>query len=207
MFGAGGGSSSTGGGAGSTDLLGGLAGSLFGGGSSSSGKGALGGSALALLGSLAMQALSKRSGAGSAMPFADPGMRLMAGLREPADDREQEELQSVSLLTIKAMLNAAKADGCIDEQELQRILGEASKDGLSAEEREFIEAEARKPLDTDAIVQAVPNLQVGAQIYAASLLAIEVDTDAERRYLEQLAAALGLDDEVVGELHSSLGVA
>ena len=54
---------------------------------------------------------------------------------------------------------------------------------------------------------AVPNQQAAMQIYAASLLAIEVDTDQERRYLRDLATALGLDSNAVTYLHGVLGVA
>ena len=62
-------------------------------------------------------------------------------------------------------------------------------------------------METDAIVRAVPNQQVGAQIYAASLMAIEVDTDAERRYMQDLASKLGMDQPVVAYLHQAVGVA
>jgi uncharacterized membrane protein YebE (DUF533 family) len=43
-------------------------------------------------------------------------------------------------------------------------------------------------------------------VYAASLLAIEVDTQAERDYLQRLADGLGLDSGVVQRLHTTLGV-
>jgi uncharacterized membrane protein YebE (DUF533 family) len=45
-----------------------------------------------------------------------------------------------------------------------------------------------------------------AQVYAASLFAIDVDTDAERNYLDRLAALSGLDATVVNQIQSSLGV-
>ena len=46
---------------------------------------------------------------------------------------------------------------------------------------------------------------VAAQVYAASLLAIQVDTPAERDYLRGLAQRLGLAPDVVGQLHAALG--
>ena len=52
--------------------------------------------------------------------------------------------------------------------------------------------------------QPVPEL--AAQLYAASLLAIEVDTPEEKKYLEELAAALGLEPEVTAHIHQQLGV-
>jgi uncharacterized membrane protein YebE (DUF533 family) len=46
---------------------------------------------------------------------------------------------------------------------------------------------------------------VAAQIYAASLLAIQVDTQEERDYLRVLAGKLGLEPAVVAQLHGALG--
>jgi len=179
--------------------LGALLGALVGGGGSSF-KGALGGTALAVLGSLAMKALSGRAS-------ASPSAQLMAGLRPPENEHEQREVQNVAELTVRAMLNAAKADGRIDRDEINNIVGKASEDGLTEEEQQFIAAEIKKPMETEALVRDVPNEQVAAQVYAASLLAIEVDTDNERRYLHKLAADLGLDNSVVSNLHNALGVA
>ncbi len=74
-------------------------------------------------------------------------------------------------------------------------------------ERDHLLAEVRKPLNTAAIVGAVPNRQVATQIYTASLLAIEVDTPAEKTYLQNLARDLKLDSQVVRQIHATLGVA
>ncbi len=183
--------------------LGALAGAILGGGTKSMG-GAMGGGALALLGSLAMQAFRK-SGK-SPQTDVDSTTQLMAGLRAPETELEQQQVQDVALLTLKAMINAAKADGQIDDRELQRIVGELKEDGVTSEEQQFVMEEMRKPLDLEGIARAATNPQVAAQLYAASLLAIEVDTDAERRYLQQLAASMGLDDEVVRHLRGAVGL-
>ena len=105
------------------------------------------------------------------------------------------------------MVNAAKADGRIDENEMQNVVGELQEDGISDQEKEYLLSEARKPMSTSEIVSAVPNQQVAAQVYAASLLAIEVDTQAEHDYLRDLARDLRLEEGVVRQLHTTLGVA
>lgn len=185
--------------------LGALIGAVLGGGGKSA-RGALGGGALALLGSIALQAL--RGAQAKAQPQAlDPAEKLAAGLREPQNPQEAEEVQSIVDLTVKAMVNAAKADGRIDEDEMQRIVGELQEDGVTPEERDYLLAEVRKPLSTADIVRAVPNRQVAAQVYTASLLAIEVDTPAEKAYLQNLARDLKLEPQVVRQIHSTLGVA
>ena len=66
--------------------------------------------------------------------------------------------------------------------------------------------ELRQPLDLDAFAAAIPNQEVAAQVYAASLLAIEVDTPQEQAYLADLASKTGLDAAVVQHIQHTLGV-
>ncbi len=186
--------------------LGALAGAILGGGSKSV-KGGLGGGALALLGTLALQAFRNASGKPKETLQLDSATQLAAGLRAPQNEREEQEVQSVAELIVKAMVNAAKADGRIDQREMERIAGNLEKDGITGQEQEMLAAELRKPMDTDNLVRAVPNPQVAAQVYAASLLAVELDTDAEKQYLAELAGKLGLDATVVRHLHAAVGVA
>lgn len=185
--------------------LGALVGALLGGGGKSA-KGAIGGGALALLGSIALQAL-RGARQQTSMADIDGAARLTAGLREPENEREEQDVEAIADLTVKAMINAAKADGRIDEDEMQKVVGELQAEGITDAERDYLMAEVRKPMNTDEIVGAVPNDQVAAQIYAASLLAIEVDTPAEQEYLKSLARDLRLDSGVVNQIRSTLGVA
>jgi len=182
--------------------IGALLGAILGGGGGSA-KGAIKGGALALLGSIALRALR---GAQAQPQEVGAAEKLAAGLREPQDAQEKQQVQSIVDLTVQAMVNAAKADGSIDEDEMQKIVGELQEDGITQQEREYLLAEVRKPLNTAAIVSAVPNRQVAAQIYTASLLAIEVDTPAEKAYLQNLARDLKLDAQVVRQIHSTLGM-
>jgi len=175
--------------------LGGLFGKSF--------KQAAGAGALALLASIALKALRGSSPQGSSQLKSAPG--LLSGLRDEDDPQQQQQVQSLADLTIKAMINAAKADGRIDEDEMQKIAGELQGGEFTQEERDFLLTEVRKPMCTAEIVRAIPNRQVGAQIYAASLLAVEVDSPAEEAYMQQLARDVGLDSQVVQEIHSVLG--
>ncbi|HEY7490398.1 MAG TPA: DUF533 domain-containing protein, partial [Candidatus Tectomicrobia bacterium] len=150
--------------------LGALVGALLGGGTDAA-RGALGGGAMALLGSLALEALQglSRQPAGSA-PAALPA-ELPLGLRAPTTIAEENELESKAMLVLKTMINAAKADGQIDDTERQRILGKLEEGGADAEALEFVQAEMRRPFDVDGPPE-VSNPQTAVEVYAASLLAI-----------------------------------
>ena len=66
----------------------------------------------------------------------------------------------------------------------------------------------QKPMQTGALVAAVgASQELAAEVYAASLLAIEVDTQAERQYLNELGAALKLEPAVTRHLEENFGVA
>jgi uncharacterized membrane protein YebE (DUF533 family) len=185
--------------------LGALAGALLGGGRGAA-RGALGGGAMALLGSLALEALQGLSRQPSGSAPATLPAELPLGLRAPTTKGEESELESKAIVVLKAMINAAKADGQIDDAERQRILGKLEEAGADAEAREFVQAEMRRPFDVDGLPE-VPNPQTAVEAYAASLLAIEVDTPAERDYLRRLAQGLGLEERTVQRLHAALGVA
>jgi uncharacterized membrane protein YebE (DUF533 family) len=181
--------------------LGALAGAILGN-PSGAAKGALGAGGLALLAMLAKSALSAKQGGGQ-QSFTD----LPLGLRGPADATEERELESRADLILKAMINAAKADGTIDQQELNHIVDRLEKTGADATARARVRDELMKPLDINDLVRAVPDEEAGVQVYAASLLATEADTDAERAYLSRLAAGLRLDQPVVAYVHREFGMA
>ena len=183
-----------------------LAGAILGGKSNVPG-GALGGGALALLASLALSSLGgerQGQGQGQASPGQDnPDVPL--GLREPQTPREEQELQDKATLILQAMITAAKADGSIDQGEIERITGHLESEGAAPEAREFIGQEMLKPMDMDGLIRKVQTPQAAVEVYAASLLAIELDAPAERDYLRRLAAGLGLDPTTVQRVHDTLG--
>lgn len=183
--------------------IGAVLGSLLGGGGDSV-KGAIGGGALAMLAGVAMKALMNGGQAQGANPFSGGAMPL--GLKAPETPHQAQALEDTAGLVIKAMINAAKSDGEIGPAEIERILGKLQETGADEGTRQWVMTEMGKPLDLDAFVAEIPNLEVAAEVYAASLLAVEVDTDAERTYLRQLAQRTGLNPAVVAYIDRSLGV-
>lgn len=183
-----------------------LAGAVLGGRRGGAG-GALGGGLLAFLGSLAFSALKNRD-AGAA-PASQPQLpkEVPLGLREPQTLAEEEELENTALLAIRAMIDAAKADGAIDGNEMGRIVGKLKELGTDDGARDFVMNELQKPIDMDDLVSQVRSPEVAVQVYSASLLAIDVDTPAEKEYLQKLAQALNLDAETIARVHQALGIA
>lgn len=178
--------------------LGALAGALLGGGGSAA-RGAVGGGSLAMLASLAFSSLQK-----AGQPMSRPPRALL----EPQNEEEAQTLENDAEGIVKAMINAAKADGRIDQKEVEKIVGKLQEGGLTAEEQEFFKTEANKPPDLSGVVRSVDgDIELAVEVYAASILAIEIDTEAERKYLKQLAAELGLNSRVTGHIEQTLGVA
>jgi len=106
---------------------------------------------------------------------------------------------------VRAMIAAAKADGQIDAEEKDRIFKRLETMPLSPEEKAFVFDELASPLDIDAVVARADTPEHASEIYAASLVAMQPDTPAERTYLEALAFKLKLPTGLVAEIHRQAG--
>jgi uncharacterized membrane protein YebE (DUF533 family) len=76
--------------------------------------------------------------------------------------------------------------------------------GLDPENQALLVAEIGRPVDMDSIIRSASSAGVAAEIYIASLLAIDVDTAAEQSYLAMLAARLNIPPELATELRSQV---
>ncbi|MBX3437206.1 MAG: DUF533 domain-containing protein [Planctomycetaceae bacterium] len=121
--------------------------------------------------------------------------------REPrwpsSTPREHPSENEQALVLARAMMNAAKADGQISSAEQQRILDHFGSDSPDA--IRFLRDELSKPLDVREFAWSVP-LGMEQQVYAISLIAIDVDSGAESDYLQDLAHGLRLPAEVCEQL-------
>jgi uncharacterized membrane protein YebE (DUF533 family) len=140
--------------------------------------------------------------ADAALPNATPPQGI--GPDAPPHAQEVAEEGGRAALLLRAMIAAAKADGQIDGEEQRRIFERLGEADLDADARRFLVDELGKPLDMDGLVAAVDGPEAAAEVYAASLLAIEVDTAAERGYLQMLSARLGLEDGLAGQLEAEV---
>jgi uncharacterized membrane protein YebE (DUF533 family) len=125
-----------------------------------------------------------------------------AFLPAPADEAAQDALGKAM---VRAMIAAAKADGKIDAEEKAAIFERLNTMDLDGEAKAFVFDELSAPLDVNAVVAGADTPEHAAEIYAASLVAIEADTAAEKAYLQMLAARLELAPELVAEIHAAAG--
>jgi len=191
-------------------LTGGLAGLLLG---SKSGR-KLAGSALtyggmAVAGALAYRAYQNWQAGKAATSTANADTPLLPPpANTPFNPVNDDAQQSLARNLLRAMIAAAKADGHIDAAEQGNIFAQMDKLNVSAEDKAFVMDELRKPLDVDAVANTARSPEEAAELYTVSLLAIDVDSPAERGYLALLAARLKLDDKLVAHLHATVeGVA
>lgn len=117
---------------------------------------------------------------------------------EPSRDQE-----AAAALMLAAMIQAAKSDGQFDEDERQKLLDKLGD--VDASEAAFVKRQMALPVDIDALVRQTPE-GLEAQVYAMSLLGIDLDTQDEAQYLHKLAQGYGLAPDKVNQIHAQLGV-
>lgn len=102
--------------------------------------------------------------------------------------------QDMRLALVQAMISAAKADGHIDTDENQAIMDNINKLDFGQAEKGFLFEQLGAPSDPIAIASLAKDEAQGSELYLASLLAIDVDTPEEARYMERLGDALRLPE-------------
>jgi uncharacterized membrane protein YebE (DUF533 family) len=146
----------------------------------------------------AASALPPASGL-AAPPPPPPAANAAATRRMPLLDERQQTV----VLLIRTMIAAANADGHIDAQERDAILDRAREGGLDANTLRFLEEEIARPQTLQQVVANTPPA-IAAETYAAAALAITVDTDAERTWLDALAGGLRLDPGVRADIDARI---
>lgn len=102
-----------------------------------------------------------------------------------------------SVLILKAMIAAAKADGHVDEQEMSKIEQAIVEMGADAQLQQLVKNELHKPLDPAAIAQLATTPEQASELYLASLLIADEQNFMEKAYLNELAKQLRLADDLV----------
>lgn len=187
-----------GGGGGGGGGLGGMLGGLLGGGGQQQQAGGMSGLLGGLLGGGGGQEAAGGGGIGGMLSG------MLGGGDEPAaaPPEQQAAANDQATVMIRAMVNAAKSDGRVDESEQQNILSKLGSD-ISEAEIDFLKKEFAAPLDVAGFASSVPQ-GLEQQVYFLSLTSIELDTQNEAQYLGQLAQAMKLDPAVCNQIHDQV---
>lgn len=153
---------------------------------------------MGLLGMMAYKALRNSMGGTSGATAQSTPQTY----KQPTPQQQNSDAEII----ITAMIDAAKSDGQVDAQEFNKITGTLQKNGLGQEGMNYVIQKLQGPMETAKIVAAVKGRpELAAQVYSASLMAIEVDTQAERKYLNTLGKAMGLSADVMQSLEQMTG--
>lgn len=168
--------------------------------------GARGGAAQGGLGGL-LESLSGGGAAGTGAKAPAPGSlgdmlndAFQRGGAPSATPTQEQEDQAAVLL--RAIVQAAKCDGRIDEQEkeaLMQHMGDMTPDEVNAVNDAF-----RRPVSVEDLARDVPR-GMEAQVYAMSLIGLDLDSQAEAKYLHALGQALGIDPRTANAIHQRMG--
>ncbi len=170
------------------NMLGGLLGGSKGSGNSAAPAGGMGD----LLGNLMGTNQSTRdNGLGNLLSDALSGKEI-----SPTPTQEEQ-----ARILLKAMINAAKADGHMDAEEQEKIVKHIGD--VTPEEVEFVKAEMAAPLDLQGVINSAKGIE--PEVYLSSLMTINLDSQEEAHYLDKLAKGLGISQQAVNEFHDKLG--
>ena len=159
-----------------------------------------------ILGSVLGSVMGGGGGAASGIAGLVGGMLGGGDDAQEAPAPQQAELQQANdqaVLMIRAMVNAAKSDGRVDQSEQENIISKLGSD-VSEAEINFLKQEFAAPLDVAGFARSVPN-GLEQQIYALSLTSIDLDTQNEAQYLGQLAQGLNIDANLCNQIHDQVG--
>ena len=155
---------------------------------------------LALIAGLAYKAYNNYLEGKPLIRVGDP---VAAPPKNSAFSPDAGDANQNATLMIRGMIAAAAADGKIDDKEKQAVLGQfQSLGGINQDAVDFLNTEISNPADAATLAAEVQGPEQAAALYTACRLAIDVDNKHERRFMEDLAEAMGLDEELVKQIES-----
>lgn len=105
---------------------------------------------------------------------------------------------------VRALVYAAKSDGHIDDQERAAITKQVQQLGLAQDEIDLVQKAIDEPLDPKLVAKGVKNADEALQIFTLSCAAVDIDSQQERMYLDELAAALNIPADVKTDIENKI---
>ena len=98
------------------------------------------------------------------------------------------------------MIAAANANGHLDQNEQQRIFSALDSMQYSSELKSTIMDLIRYPESPESLARNVAGIEQASEVYLMANVAINVDTPEERTFLNRLATALSLPEDLRAQL-------
>lgn len=155
---------------------------------------------LALIGGLAYRAYQNYL---EGKPLVQLGSEVRQAPANSAFSPDAGNADQNAVLMLRGMIAAAAADGQIDETEKKAILGSVQAQGMDHETVAFLNREVANPANAADLAEQVEGPEQATALYTACLLAIDVNNRAERRFMDDLAEALGIDEQLVKQIEAS----
>lgn len=155
---------------------------------------------LALIGGLAYRAYQNYL---NGKPPVQVGTAVTQAPQNSAFHQDAGDASQNAVLMLRGMIAAAAADGQIDDAEKKAILGNAQSQGMDQNTINFLNHEVANPADAATLAAEVQGPEQATALYTACLLAIDVNNRQERRFMDDLAEALGLDEQLVEQIQAS----
>ena len=118
-----------------------------------------------------------------------------------------DDAGSNGLLLVRAMIAAGYADGHLDDDERDRIFSEVPRMKLAVEEKALLFDELKHPVGIADLVRQASSPELAAEVYAASVIAIDETSVDGQLYLRSLAVALNIPQELVNSINEQAGLA
>lgn len=116
-----------------------------------------------------------------------------AKLAQPATvTNDHSQRSSLGMVLVNTMIAASKADGQIDAYEHKQLFETIEKLNFDAQDKAAVFDAMARDITVDEIAASVSLDEHKAEVYLSAYLAIEVDSQLERTFLNNLAIALDL---------------
>jgi len=112
-----------------------------------------------------------------------------------ADKEAKVDTEEIALRMIQVMIAAAHADGMLDASEEKVILERLRGAELSSEENMYLIQELHQPKTVSELTAGIDDPSIGKTMYMLAVATIDIDTKAERIWLDSLGDQLGITPE------------
>ncbi|MEL7303391.1 MAG: tellurite resistance TerB family protein [Pseudomonadota bacterium] len=153
--------------------------------------------AVALIGGLAYKAYQNYQ---DGKPLINDGSVEPEAAPEGSGFEAEQVSNEQAARYVRAMIAAATADGHMDPDEQQRIVGSLADTGLDREAEEFLARELNAPASINDIAAGVTSQEDALRTYTAARVAIDPDTAEEQSFLRELASRLGIEEGLANHI-------